>query len=127
MRTHRLRSLGPAGGADDLLELLHRVEREGAHSERIGFGDRLLGLDRVHEALDGPGQGLGDEAHLGDRRDVVMSHAAFPQDAQQVRRRIGLDRIERAARKLLDKEAGGAHCGVRTNERDRLDRSQGGR
>jgi hypothetical protein len=36
---------------DDLLELVHRVEREGAHAVReIGLGDRFLGLHRVHEA-----------------------------------------------------------------------------
>ena len=53
-----------------------------------------------------------------------MGDALLPQDPEQIRRGIGLHRIERAARKLLDKEAGGAPGGVRTNERDRLDRTQ---
>ena len=52
-----------------------------------------------------------------------MGDAGVPQDLQQVRRRVGLDRIERAARKLLDEEAGGAPRGVRTKKRDRLDRT----
>ena len=57
-----------------------------------------------------------------------MGDAAVPQDLQQVGRGIRLDRIERPARKLLDEEAGGAPGGVRTNERDRLDRrDEGGR
>jgi hypothetical protein len=42
-----------------------------------------------------------------------MRHAGIPQHLEQVRRRIGLDRIERLARKLLGKEAGGARGGVR--------------
>ncbi len=37
--------------ADDLVQLIHRVEAEGADAVlEIGFGDRFLGLDRVHEA-----------------------------------------------------------------------------
>ena len=89
----------------------------------IGLGDRFLGLDRVHEAQDRVGQRLGDQPHLGDRGDVIMGDAGVPQDPQQVRRGIGLHRIERAARKLLDEEAGGAARGVRTQQRDRLDRT----
>ena len=39
------------GRADDLVELLERIEAEGAHAMgEIGFGDRFLGLHRVHEA-----------------------------------------------------------------------------
>ena len=53
-----------------------------------------------------------------------MRDAGVPQDLEQVGRRVRLDRIERAARKLLDEEAGGATRGVRTQQRDRLDRSQ---
>ena len=49
-----------------------------------------------------------------------MGDARVPQDLQQFRRGIGLHRIERLARKLLGEEAGGAPCGVRTKERDRL-------
>src|SRR3546814_6638068 len=43
--------LGARGRADDLLELVHRVEREGPHAVfPIGFGNRFLGLHRMHEA-----------------------------------------------------------------------------
>ena len=52
-----------------------------------------------------------------------MRHARVPQDLEQVGRGVGLDRIERLARKLLGKEAGGARGGVRTKQRDRLDRA----
>ena len=39
------------GGADDLLQLVERVEAEGAHAVlEIGLGDGFLGLHRVHEA-----------------------------------------------------------------------------
>ena len=51
-----------------------------------------------------------DQAHFADRGDVIMGDARVPQDLQQVGRRIGLHRIERAARKLLDEEAGGARA-----------------
>ena len=90
----------------------------------IGLGDRFLGLHRVHEAEHGLGQRLVDQADLGDRGDVIMRDAGVPQDLQQVGRRIGLDRIERAARKLLDEEAGSAARGMRTQQRDRLDRAR---
>ena len=53
-----------------------------------------------------------------------MGDPGVPQDPQQIGRRIGLHRIERAARKLLDEETGGAPRGMRTQQRDRLNRSQ---
>ena len=49
-----------------------------------------------------------------------MRDSARPQQLKQARRRIGLYRIERFARKLLGKEAGGAHCGVRAKKGDRF-------
>src|SRR4026208_1548808 len=53
------------GRADDLGELILRIEREGLHAmAEIGLGNDFLGLDRVHEALDGLGQRLGDQADL---------------------------------------------------------------
>src|SRR3546814_4983213 len=45
-----------------------------------------------------------------------MRDPRIPQHAQQIGRGIGLYRIERLARKLLDKEAGSAHRGVRAIE-----------
>ena len=114
-------------GADDLLKLLERVEAEGPHAiSEIGLGDGFLRLHRVHEALHRLGQGLVDQAHFGDRGDVIMGDSAVPQDPEQVGRRVGLDRIERAARKLLDEESGGATRSVRTKKRNRLDRSAHG-
>ena len=115
------------GRADDLLQLFLGVEAEGAHAiSEIGFADRFNSLHRMHEAYHGARQSLSDQAHLGDRGDVIMRHARVPQDLQQIRRGIGLHGIERPARKLLHEEAGGAPGGVRTNERDRLNRSKGG-
>ena len=112
------------GRADDLLQLLDRVEAEGLHAMlEIGLGDGFLGLHRVHEAQHRLGQRLVDQAHLADRGDVVMRDARVPQDLQQVGRRVRLHRIERAARKLLDEEAGSAARGVRTQQRDRLNRA----
>ena len=90
----------------------------------IGLGDDLLGLDRVHEALDGLGQRFGDQAHLADRSHVIVRDSGVPQDLEEVGRRVRLDRIERAARKLLDEETGGTTRGVRTQQRDRLNRTQ---
>ena len=70
------------GRADDLLQLLDRVEAEGAHAVlEIGLGDRFLGLHRVHEAQHRLGQRLVDQPHFGDRGDVIMGDARVPQDA----------------------------------------------
>ena len=52
-----------------------------------------------------------------------MGDARFPEDLQQLRRRIRLDRIERLAREPLHEEAGRAPCGMRAEKRDRLDRT----
>ena len=105
------------GRADDLVELLERVEAEGPHAMlEIGFGDRFLGLHRVHEAQDRLGQRLADQPDLADRGDVVMGDARVPQDPQQVGRGVRLDRIERAAGELLDEEAGSAPRGMRTQQ-----------
>ena len=90
----------------------------------IGLGDGLLGLHRMHEAQHRLRQRLVDQPDFADRGDVVMRDAGVPQDLQQLRRRVRLDRIERAARKLLDEEAGGATRGVRTEKRHRLDRTK---
>jgi hypothetical protein len=125
MRTNRLRSVAPSVARTIFSQFLHRVEGEGAHPVRkIGLGDRFLGLDRMHEAERRLRQGGRNQADLGDRGHVVMGHAGIPQYLEQVRRGIGLHRIERAARKLLDEESGGPMRGMRTNKRDRLSRVQ---
>src|SRR4029079_9170386 len=110
---------------DDLLKLLDGIEAECPDAMlEMGFGDRFLGLHRVHEAEHCAGQDLVDEADLADRRDVVVGDALVPQDAQQVGRRVRLYRIERLARELLDEETGGAPRGVRAQQSNRLDRSE---
>ena len=128
MRTSRLRSVAGTPSLDvartilssssivSRLKVLHAMVE-------IGLGDRFLGLHRVHEAEHRVGQRLVDEADLADRGDVIMRDAGFPEDPQQVRRRVRLHRIERAARELLDEETGGAPRGMRTQKRDRLDRA----
>jgi hypothetical protein len=103
------------GDADDLLQLLQRIEAEGPDAMlEIGLGDRLLGLHRVHEAKHCLGQGLRTSRTSPIDATSIMGDAGLPQHLQQVRRRIGLHGIERPARKLLDEEAGGAPRGVRT-------------
>ena len=82
----------------------------------VGLADRAGCLDRMHEAQHRLRKRRADETHLGNRGDVVMRHAIVPQDLQQIGRRIGLHRIERLARKLLDEETGGARGGMRTIE-----------
>src|SRR4030095_13578201 len=109
------------GGADDLSELVERVEAESPHPMlEICLGNRLLGLHRMHETQGGLRQRLGDQPYFAKRRDVVMRNARIPQDLQQLRRGIGLHRIERLARKLLDEESGSAPGGARTKEGDRF-------
>ncbi len=110
--------------ADDLLQLLDRVEAEGLHAMlEIGLGDGLLGLHRMHEAEHGLRKRLVNEPYLTDRCDVVVRHALVPQDPEQVGRRIRLHRIERPSRELLHEEPGRAARGMRTKKRYRLDRS----
>ena len=115
------------GGGDNLVELFHAVEREGAHAiVFIGFADRFFGLDRMHEAQCRVRRIFAHQLDLGQAGHVKMRNAALPQERDQLRRGVGLDRIKRLTRKLLDKETGSTLGGMRTNERDRLDRSKGG-
>ncbi len=91
-RTSRLRSVAATpsvrGRADDLVQLLDRVEAEGLHTMiEISLGDGFLGLHRVHEAQHRFGQSLVDQADFADRRDIVVRDACFPQDLQQDRAR----------------------------------------
>ena len=102
------------GRRDDLVELFLAVEAERAHTVPvIGFGDGRGRLHRMHEAQGRFGQNLADQAHFGDRGDVVVRYPRIPKYPQQCRRGIGLHRIERRPWKLLDEETGGARGGVR--------------
>jgi hypothetical protein len=113
------------GGAHDLFQLVHRVEREGANAMLpIGFGNGFLRLHRMHEAQHRLWQGAGNEAHFGDRGDVIMRHTRIPKDAQQVRRRIRLDCVERFSRKMVGEETGCPARRVRTHEGDGFNRLQ---
>ena len=91
----------------------------------IGLRDGLLGLDGMHEAQPRLRQETGDKAHFGDRRDIIMGDARRPERLEKLRRRIGLDRIERPPRKLLDEVPSGAGRGLRTNKRYRSCRFEG--
>ena len=53
-----------------------------------------------------------------------MGHAGAPQHLNEIGRRVGLDRIEHLARKLLDEETGGAPRGVRAVEDDGFVRTE---
>ena len=109
------------GRRDDLLQLVLRIEAEGAHAVlEIRFADRARGLDRVHETLRGLRKHLAHQPHLGDRGDVVMRHAALPQHSQQVGRRIRLYCVERLSGELLHEEARSAGRGVGAIQDDRL-------
>ena len=109
---------------DNLFQLLERIEAERLHAViEIGLGDRFRGLHRMHEAEHRLGKRLVDQAHFADRRDVVVRDAFFPQNPQQRRRRIRLHRVERPPRELVHEEAGRATRGMRTEKRNRLDRS----
>ena len=89
--------LGARRGARDLLHFLHAVDREEADAERIGARDVALFLDGV-----AVGDALrccaGREHHLdlGDGGGVEGG-AEGGEEAQDLRRRIGLHRVEDAA------------------------------
>ncbi len=106
-----------ACGAHDLLQLLHRVEAEGAYAViAISLGNGTSGFYRMHEAQGRLGQHFAHHAHLTDRGHVVMGHARIPQDTDQVRRGIRLHRIHGGAGKLLDKESCSPRRGMRAVE-----------
>ena len=101
------------------------VEAEGPDAMlEIGLGDRFLGFHRVHEALHRLGQELVDQPDLADRGDVVMGNARFPEDPQQVGRRVRLHRVKRPAREFLDEKTSGSPRGMRTQKCHRLNRAQ---
>ena len=63
----------------------------------IGFRDRFLGLDGMHEAQLHAflaGQRIGNQPHFSDRGHVKMRDARCEQRADQIRRRVRLYRIE---------------------------------
>ena len=121
----RFTRLGIAARVNDLFELFLRVEAEGLHTMGVvRFADRRLRLDRVHKAQLGVGQQAANQPHLGNRSNVVVFDARFPQNLNKVRRRIGFHRVEHLARKLLNEETSGAPGGVRAIEDDRLFRRQ---
>ena len=71
------------------------------------------------------GQFAGDLSVLTGQRHlsrVEMGDPAVPQGAQQLGRRIRLDRIHGRAGKPVDEETRRARRGVRTDKRDRFDR-----
>ena len=80
----------------------------------VSLGDGSLGLYRVHVAQHRLGQSFAHQPHLDNRGNVIVRDPGIPQHAQQRGRRIGLDRIERLARKLLCEETSGAFRGLRT-------------
>ena len=78
---------------------------------------RQVGVTHSMGCVNGEGLPVGRHRLLWSGPTQADAHL------QQIRRGIGLDRIERLARKLLDEEAGGAPGGVRTYQRNRLDRA----
>jgi len=119
-------AVGMRGRLDDLLQFLDRVEAEGLHAVfEVRFADRARSLDRVHEAQLGLRERLAHEPHLCDGGDVEMADPVIPQDLQELGRGVGLHRIQRLARKLLDEETGCARRGVRAVENDRFVRREG--
>ena len=83
-------------GARELLDLGLAVDRKEADAERIGARDVLLLLDRVAET-DPVGRRAGGERllDLGDR-GRVEARAEIGEQAQDLRRRIRLHRVEDA-------------------------------
>ena len=108
----------------DLLQLLERIEAEGLHAmAEIGFGDCLFGLNRMHEAEHRIREGVMDETDFGDRSHIIIRHPRVPENLQQIGRGIRFHRIKGSARELLHEKAGRAPSGVRTKQRNRLNRS----
>ena len=89
----------------NLLQLFHRVEAEGLAAVLvIRLSDCTPTLDRVHKAQVSLGQRLAHQTYFSNGGDIVMRHARFPQDLNQIRRRVRFDSVKHLAGKLLDKE-----------------------
>jgi len=113
----RLTGFAIAAGIDDLRQLLLAVEAEGCYPVlEVSLSNRGLGLDRMHEAKLGFGQQSANQANFRDRCHIVVIDTCLPQHTEQARSGIGFDSVEHLARKLLDKEAGGARRCVRAVE-----------
>ncbi len=105
------------GRFHDLGQFFQRIETVGLHAMiEVSFANGAPGLHRVHEAQRCAGQRIAHHPHFGDGGDVIVRHARFPQDADQIGGRIGLYGIHRLARKLLGEETGRARCCVRTQK-----------
>ena len=88
--------LGARGGARDLLHFLVRIDGEERNAQRMGARDVALLLDGVAEG-DAIGRGTGSQRHLDLRhRGGVEAGAEAGQQLQDLRRRVGLHRIEDA-------------------------------
>ena len=123
--SRRLARFRVAAGIDDLCQLFCGIEAESAHAVfEIGFADGGRRLYRVHEAQHSLRQQGAHQTHLSNRGDIVMRHPCIPQDLDEVRGRVRLHRIEHLARKLLDKEAGGAPRCMRAVEDYRFVRTK---
>ena len=126
-RTSRFRSSRRVtGGLDDLGQFLKRIEAEGAHAMlHIGFANRRCGLDRMHEAQGCASAGPAEPAALRQsRRHRNASRPAVHRILQQIGRRIGLHRIHRRSRKLLDEEPGSARRRMRAGKDDGFVRAE---
>ncbi len=94
---------GRRGLVQDLRQLFGAVEHEVAHAvPRPRLADRAARLDRMHEVDDGVGKHLAHQRNLGDRRAIVMRHAAGVHGTQHAGLRVALHRVQHMAGKRLD-------------------------
>ena len=94
---------GRRGLLQDLRQLFSAVEHEVAHAvPRPRLADRTARLDRMHEVDDGVGKHLPHQRNLGDRRAIVMRHAAGMYGTQHAGLRVALHRVQHMAGKRLD-------------------------
>jgi hypothetical protein len=110
------RRLRAGRGARDLVDFLFAIDREQAHAELEGARDVALLLDRVAEgdAL-GRGAGIERQLDLGDG-GRVEARAQRGQQAQDLRRRVGLHGVEDAR---VSGSAGRRRGSCRARRRDR--------
>ncbi len=93
----QLQIFGIAGFLENLVQLIHMVEREGTHTHHIGALDGLAALDRVHEVKLRARQQAGHQLNLADGGDIEIAHASSIQRFQHFRVRVGFHRIHGAA------------------------------
>ena len=120
-QTHDQRQVfGTPGRLEDLLQLLVAVQREGIHAvTKVGSGDGLAALDRVHEGHAGAWRMRSHELDLRDRGHIEGRHTVRGQGLDDPWGRVRFHSVEDVAFKLVLEPARRYRHRIRPRKGDR--------